>query len=147
MAYVKSLHGSDGSCTMASDYDDIVGGTQIHFYEWHATFTRDLIEDSGFDAADNWKTVVGGMYDLKGTALATQMVGQESPLGADVGNVVGFEDQNATVSANDFTLQAVTGDTYTFKGIVTSIRTVTRKADRIIVTVSFESHGDVTVNG
>lgn len=147
MAYAASLHGSDGSCTLATDYDDLVAGTDIHIYEWHATFTRDLIEDSGFDQATNWKQNVGGMYDLKGTAIATQMVGRNSPMGADVGNVVGFEDQNATVSANDFTLQTVTGDTYTFKGIISSIRTVTRKTDRVIVTIAFESHGEVTVNG
>lgn len=146
MAYTKTLHGSDGAFTPHEDYSEITPSTNVHFYEWHATIARDLIEDSGFDQSTNWKQNVGGLYDLKGTAVGTIVVGAWT-LGPGLDATHGAGVQNATFTSGDFSLQAVTGDTYTFAGIISSWRVVTRKPDRVILTVSFESHAAVAVNG
>jgi len=145
MAYVSTLHGSAGGFTPDTVYGTITPDDFIHFFEWHATIARDLIEDSGFDQAINWKQNVGGLYDLKGTAIGTlkkgvALPGLDATHGAGVQNVTG-------ASTGDFTLTVATGDTYTFKGIVSSWKTVVRKPDRVIVTIGFESHAAVAVNG
>lgn len=140
MAYTKSAHGSDGSVTVASDYTDLVAGTHIIVREWSGSFVQDMFDDSSFDQSTNWKDSVGGMHDFKGTisgSIAT---------GGIAGPLADFSTQNAPATTGDFTLQESAGETYTFKGILGGIRTVTTKTGRVDITLSVESSGAIAVN-
>jgi hypothetical protein len=145
MAYVKSLHGSSGSFAVPTDYADCLADTIIHFYEWHATIARELLDDTRFENADNFKRVIGGMYDLKGTAVGTLIKSAALP-GLDATHGMGVQNVSGETTGS-FTLTVASGDTYVFDGIISNINTVVNKPRKIIVTVSFESHGDVAVNG
>ncbi len=115
--------------------------TNIHVFEWSADIQQEVVDDSNFEADDNWKTKVATMHHLVGTLRGTIVAGVALTLGD-----LGSENQEPTVN---FKLQthkgAATHAFYDFSGIISNINTTVVKTDRAFITLSFESHGDITV--
>ena len=140
---MASLHGSGGSVTVSTDYADLLAGTDIDFFEWHATFDGSLTDDSNFSDATNFRTYLGTMHDLKGTAVGRMIrltsLSNANPVLYDAAT------QNASAPTADFTLTTESGSTYTFDGIISSVKTTVIKTGVVGVIVTFESSGDITV--
>ncbi len=151
--YTKSLHGSTGSFTVPDDYTDLLAGTPVAFYQWDATFSRELFDDTDFDSTDNWEQLVGGMYDVKGTALCKLAAVTGFSTAATGPPLADFATQNATVDTEaladggTFVLTTATGDSYSFHGMISVLETDVEKVGRALCRVEFQSHGAVAVTG
>lgn len=132
MAAAGTRTGTEGSVTFPAGMD---APSNMHIFEWRATFDREIFDDSNFDGADNWKTKIGGMLTTTGTVRATADR-------ADPSDLWDFATMHAQPVAL-FVLQEGkdTGAaivTITFSALITTVRTAVVKTDRVFYDISFE---------
>lgn len=144
MAAGDSLSGVDGSVTTPA-YGVPQNTVDVHVFAWDGTLDRDVVGDSNFDDATNWKTKLGGMYHMTGTFQGT-LVGTGVPLVGRPLGIADFGTKNAQPLAS-MILQVETGGTYTFAAILSNLNTRVVKTETrgAIITGTFESDGDVVV--
>jgi hypothetical protein len=133
----NSITGVDGSCSLPA-WGVPQETTNIHIFQWEATFDREVVDDSNFDDTTNFKTKLGGMYHATGTCQGTIVSG------SDLG-IADFATKNAQPAAN-LLLLTETGHQYDFSAILSNINTRVNKTETrgAIVTLTFESDGDIT---
>jgi hypothetical protein len=139
MAAGDTITGVNGSVTIPATIGVPQETVDIHIFEFTASVDQDIVDDSNFEGADNWKTTVGLMHHLTGTCRGTIMAGTGAELG-----IADFATVNAQPTAG-FVLTADTGRTYTFAAIISNINVVVAKTDRCFCTLSFESSGDIEI--
>lgn len=134
---MATLTGVGGTVTLGE-------GPTLNIFEWNADIRRDVFDDSDFSSTGRAREKVGGMADLVGTCRGT-MAGGLTDGPPSIGEMASTTEFEGTAG---FFLESegVGNKNYKFKGILTSVQTTVTKTDRIIVTVGFESTGEVTLN-
>jgi hypothetical protein len=141
---MAALTGIDGSVTIPV----VAGGQTGLIYRWSADVDREIIDITSFDDSGSARVKRGGMYQLTGSCEAWFDSAQLPELGTTPGGPAGAtEGLNVAdiTPTGSFVLATKTGDTYTFVGLMTSIRVALEKVGQCVVTMNFKSDGDVTV--
>ena len=133
---MAAITGIAGSVTIPTA---VAGGQTGLIYRWSADIEREIIEVTTFDDAGSARVKAGGMHQLTGSCEAYF----DSAILPLLAGTSGIETADAPATSGDFVLQTKTGDTYTFGGLVTSIRVATEKVGGCIVTLNFQSDDDV----
>lgn len=135
MAVVSGIGGS-ANIPDAVTSDGSTGAVAINIYKWTANVTREIYDASVFGSAVNWKTKVGGIADLQGTA---EVWHDDTALAF----VEDFTDLAAPAAG--FTLVIGGVKKYSFTGLINSHQITDIKTGGLVVAViSFENSGAVT---
>lgn len=132
MAYTS---GVGGAVTLPSG----AGGQTGLIRTWNATIAQEIIDATTFSDSGNMRTKIGGMYDLKGTCEAI-FDGSAVPA---LGTLVTAD----SAGTSGFVLLLSSGESYDFTGIISNIGISIEKTGQAIVTMTFESDGEVTETG
>ncbi len=133
---LETYTGVDGACSVPA-YGVPQETTNIHIFVWEMTLDREVVDDSNFDDATNWKSKLGGMYHATGTFTGT--IVKDSVLG-----IADFGTTNAPPIAS-FVLTTEAGSFYTFAGILSNLNVRMNKTEArgATITGTFESDGEV----
>lgn len=125
------LTGTTGDVTITGS-----DGVTAFIFQWSADVTREIFDASSFDTANNSREKIGGPMQLVGSCQAH--CAGTTPTLTDMQT----DDFAGTAG---FVLSPSTGETWTFKGIISGISMTVEKNGQAIITMNFESTGTIAV--
>lgn len=136
----KIVSGAKGGVTFPTGSGE--AGQSLAINEWTATVEREIFDTTNFDGSDNWRTKLGGMAHLTGSA--TGFFDADATVAGAINKISAFSTQDDAADAS-ITLTAYTSKTFTFTGIVSNITFgVVKTGGPVSISFNFESSGAVT---
>lgn len=136
----KIVGGAKGAVSFATGSGE--AGQSLAINEWTATVDREIFDTTNFDGLDNWRTKLGGMAHLTGSA--TGFFDADTTTAGAINKISAFSTQDDAADAA-IVLTAYTGKTFTFTGIISNLTTgVVKTGGPVSISFNFESSGAVS---
>lgn len=118
---------------------DVGSATAINatVFVWSATMSRDIFPADVFDGSSTAKLKIGGLHQLTGTLEGFM----DKVLAFDFGTMTTADHPGSTA---DFVLNSDASDSYTFKGLISSVTMNVTKGAVATFTCAFRSVSAIT---